>query len=269
MDKPEYLYGKHAALEALRSGREIRRLLVAATAQAASVAELSELARSRGVPISSVDRRRLDVLAEGHNHQGVLAEAAPFAYAGLDDLLAGPTSAGRSPLLLALDSLQDPQNFGTLLRTALAAGVDGVVIAEHRAVGITPAVARASAGAVEYLPVARVANVTRSLRSLKERGVWVYGLAAGAGLPFWEVDWRLSSVVVVGSEGHGLGRLVRETCDVMVHVPMAPGSLESLNAAVAGSLVLYEAFRQRTMPPATGPQASATGSRRAGSSSTT
>lgn len=257
LDKPDYVYGRHAALEALRGPRGVKRLLLAASVHRSGVADLLALAEQRGVPVATVDRRRLDDLAAGHNHQGVLAEALPFAYSALEQLVDVATTAGAAPLLLALDSLQDPQNFGTLLRTALASGAHGVLIPEHRAVGVTPAVARASAGAVEHLPVARVTNLVRALQWLKECGVWTYGLAAGVGQPFWQIDWQAPSLVVVGSEGHGVGRLVRGTCDAMVQVPMAAGALESLNAAVAGSLVLYEAFRQRSggtsgQPTATG-----------------
>jgi 23S rRNA (guanosine2251-2'-O)-methyltransferase len=162
--------------------------------------------------------------------------------------------------LLALDRLQDPQNLGTLLRTALATGVDGLLLPEHRSVDVTPAVVRASAGAVEHLSIARVTNLSRALTELKEHGLWVYGLDVHARQPFWEVDWRGPSVVVVGAEGPGLGQLVRSTCDVLVSVPMQADGPESLNAAVAGSLVLYEAYRQRRAAQATLGKASAAGS---------
>jgi 23S rRNA (guanosine2251-2'-O)-methyltransferase len=198
-------------------------------------------ARARHVAVEVADRQTLDrrVPDQAH-HQGVIAEADVFPYVAVGDLLSGD-----SPLLLVLDSLQDPQNFGTLLRTAVAVGVDGVVIPEHRAVGVTPAVSNASAGAVEHLRIARVTNLARALRGLKERGLWIYGLAVGAAQPHWAVDLRGPVALVVGSEGSGLGRLVAATCDVLLHIPMLPGSIESLNASVAGSLVLYEAFRQR------------------------
>ena len=201
-------------------------------------------ARTRRIPFEIHDRHDLDRRA-GDHHQGVVAEAEPFTYAHFDDLL----DRGDSPLLLALDSLQDPQNFGTLLRTALAVGTHGVLVPEHRAVGVTPAVSNASAGAVEHLRVARVTNLARALGQLKSRGVWVYGLAVEAAQPYWETDLHGPLALVVGSEGSGLGRLVRETCDGLVHIPMLPGSIESLNASVAGSLVLYEAFRQRSGYP--------------------
>jgi len=234
----EFLYGRNSVTEALRAGRRIHRLFIA-NGSDPPAALLSE-ARSRGVRIEMVDRQRLDQRVS--HHQGVIAEAEPFHYAHLDDL----PEASAAPLLLALDSLQDPQNFGTLLRTAQACGVHGVLIPEHRAVGVTSAVSNASAGAIEHLRVARVRNLVRALEQLKRRGVWIYGLVVDAQADFWNVDWTAPSALVVGSEGSGLGRLVRETCDVLVRIPMAPGAVQSLNASVAGSLVLYEAWRQRS-----------------------
>ena len=195
-------------------------------------------ARHRHIDVQPIDRRRLTDAVGHDHHQGVAVEVGEFAYVHLEDL---PTDG----LLLVLDSLQDPQNFGTLLRTAQVVGVAGVIIPEHRAVGITPAVSNASAGAIEHLAVARVTNLTRALQSLKQREVWTYGLAVEASQPFWTVDWTTPAALVVGSEGSGLSRLVRETCDALVTIPMAEGALQSLNAAVAGSIVLYEAFRQR------------------------
>jgi 23S rRNA (guanosine2251-2'-O)-methyltransferase len=237
----DLLYGRNSVLEALRAGRTIRRLLIADGAHGLDN-HLAE-ARRRGVMCEVADRRELDRRA-GDHHQGVIAEADPFAYAHLDDLLTEADTRGESPFLLVLDSLQDPQNFGTLLRTALAVGVHGVVIPEHRAVGVTPAVSNASAGAVEHLRVARVTNLARTLNELKARGVWVYGLSVEAEQTYWDLDLSGPLALVVGSEGSGLGRLVREACDVFVGIPMAAGAIQSLNASVAGSLVLYEAFKQ-------------------------
>jgi 23S rRNA (guanosine2251-2'-O)-methyltransferase len=243
----DLLYGRNSVIEALRaSRRRIRRILVASGTH--GLEALRAQAERARVPLEAVERQRLDHLAGAH-HQGVVAEAEPFAYVRLDDILAAAAARQAPPFLLALDSLQDPQNFGSLLRTVLAVGVTGVLLPEHRAVSVTPAVSNASAGAVEHLAVARVTNLARSLNQLKEQGVWVYGLAVEAAQPYWETDLRGPLALVVGSEGSGLGRLVRETCDALVHIPMLPGSMESLNASVAGSLVLYDAFRQRSGYP--------------------
>jgi len=239
----DQLYGRNAVAEALRAGRRrVRRATVARGAH--GLESLVKQLEQRRLPIVFQDRARLDHLAQSEHHQGIVAEADPFPYSHLDDLLAPAES--HPPLLVALDTVQDPRNFGTLLRTAQAVAATGVVIPEHRAVGITPAVVNTSSGAVEHLLVARVTNLPRALASVKERNVWVYGLAVEARRPFWEVDWTGSSMLVVGSEGAGLGRLVRETCDELVHIPMAPDAVESLNAAVAGSIVLYAAFRARS-----------------------
>jgi 23S rRNA (guanosine2251-2'-O)-methyltransferase len=239
----DVLYGRNSVFEALRAGRAIRRLLIADGAH--GLDNLVAEARRLRVPYEILDRRELDGRA-GDHHQGVIAEAEPFTYAHPDDLLTAADARGEPPLLLALDSLQDPQNFGTLLRTAQAVGAHGVLLPEHRAVGVTPAVSNASAGAVEHLRVARVTNLARSLGQLKSRGLWVYGLSGDAENSYWEVDLSGPLALVVGSEGSGLGRLVREACDLLVRIPMADGAIQSLNASVAGSLVLYEARRRRT-----------------------
>ena len=240
----DLLYGRNSVLEALRAQRRrVRRLLVADSAHGLD-ALLAEASRAR-VPVTTVDRHYLDRLV-GTHHQGVVAEADVFPFVHQRDILAAAQQQSDAPLILALDSLQDPQNFGTLLRTAQAVGVHGVLLPEHRAVGVTPAVSNASAGAVEHLRVARVTNLPRALRDLKRDSVWVYGLSVTANAPFWVTDLREPLALVVGSEGTGLGRLVAETCDATINIPMAPGSVQSLNASVAGSLVLYEAFRQRT-----------------------
>ena len=234
----DLLYGRHPVLEALRAGRRrVHRILVAQGAHALD--DLLREARARKVPVETVERRQLDRMQPGH-HQGVLAEVSAYAYARLDDLL-----GSRRALILILDSLQDPQNFGTLLRTAQACGVDGVVIPGRRSVGVTPAVASASAGAVEHLTIARETNLSRAIQALKAKNVWVYGLAVEGQQPYWKIDWTTPSALVVGAEGPGLGRLVRESCDELIQIPMAPAAVQSLNASVAGSLVLYEAFRQR------------------------
>jgi len=238
----ETIYGKQPVREALRVGRRVRRVLVAANArETPGLRDVLALATTRGVPVLRVDRAQLDRL--GDHHQGVAAEVEPYDYANFSELLYAARAA-RPPLYLILDTLQDPQNFGSLLRTAAAVGVAGVVMPEHRAVSVTPAVCRASAGAVEHLRIARVTNLARALEQLKAAGVWVVGLAPGASERYDAIDARGPTAVVVGGEAQGLRRLVREACDFLVVIPMEP-TVESLNAAVAGSIVLYEYYRQR------------------------
>ncbi len=232
-------------MESLRAGRRVRRLIVDASIRVSDpeLAQILAAAEHAGVRIERAPRARLDAIAP--RHQGVAVEVEPFAYTPFLLLEERTQAAGEEALLLALDSLQDPQNFGTLLRTALAVGVTGVVIPERRAVGVTPAVVRASAGAVEHLEVAQVPNLTRALESLKRAGVWVVGLDAHGGSSYDEANLSGPLALVVGSEGAGLSRLLRERCDLLVHLPMT-GPTESLNAAVAGSIVLYHVSRQRS-----------------------
>jgi 23S rRNA (guanosine2251-2'-O)-methyltransferase len=218
--------------------------MVADGAHGAAPSEILRLAAERNIPVQRVPRERLDALSD--HHQGIVADAAPYAYADFAQVVGAIRDApkGQPPLVLAVDALQDPQNFGNLLRTALAVGVQAVILPERRSVGVTPAVGRASAGAIEHLQVARVVNLTRALGELKQAGLWIVGLDAGAAASYDETDLTMPLALVVGSEGSGLSRLVGQTCDVTVRLPMG-AQLDSLNAAVAGSVVLYEALRQR------------------------
>jgi len=242
----EMLYGRNAVREALRAGRRkiYKLVLTQGTQETGIVADIVTLANKSGVPVQQVERQQLDRLGN-FNHQGVAAEAAPYPYVELEEILAEADQRQEMPLLLMLDCLQDPQNFGALLRTAEIVGVHGVVIPKLRAVGITPAVVNSSAGATEHLLVARVTNLVRAMEELKARGLWMVGLEDVAQAHLYDqTDLAIPLALVVGSEGRGLGRLVRETCDMLIKLPMR-GKISSLNAAVAGSIALYEAWRQR------------------------
>jgi 23S rRNA (guanosine2251-2'-O)-methyltransferase len=236
--------GRNPILEALRAGRLLNRVMVAETAHGPAPEAIVRLAAERNVPIQKVPRERLDALSD--HHQGLVADAAPYRYAEFDDLLASLEAAPpeRPPLVVLADSLQDPQNLGALLRSALAAGATAAVLPERRTVGITASVGRASAGAIEHLKIARVTNLVRAIQALKERGLWVVGLDGGGRDVYDQTDLTIPLAVVVGAEGGGLGRLVAQNCDLTVRLPML-GPVDSLNAAVAGSIVLYEALRQR------------------------
>lgn len=238
-----YIAGRNAALESLRAGIRVRRVLIQEGSNISGALQpILDAATAGGVPVTRVAAAQLEAIHP--RHQGVAVEVAPFEYAPFAELTALVREAGPSALVLALDHLQDPQNLGTLLRAALAFGVTGVVIPERREAGITPAVSRASAGAIEHLRVAQVTNLARALSELKAAGLWIVGLDVRGGQPLAEVDLRGPLAIVVGSEGEGLGRLVGERCDFLAHIPMA-GTMESLNAAVAGSIALYEVFRRR------------------------
>jgi 23S rRNA (guanosine2251-2'-O)-methyltransferase len=263
----DYIWGRYPVLEALRSRRRVHRILVAQGPQDAALTQVVDQARRVGVAIEPRPRRDLDQIARGANHQGVVALAAPRTYAELDDIFARAEALGEPPLIVVLDAIQDVQNLGSLIRTAEAVGAHGVVIPEHRAAGLTPAVDKTSAGAVELLPVARVTNISKVLDDLKKRGLWCIGLDGDAETDFYRANLTGPIALVVGNEGKGLSRLVREHCDTLVRIPMR-GRVRSLNAAVAGSIALYEIWRQRegmVESPETG---SAGAARRAGARNT-
>jgi 23S rRNA (guanosine2251-2'-O)-methyltransferase len=243
---PDYIWGRNPVLETLRSGRRVRRILLAEGLRGAPTltAILAEAER-RAIPVETLPRSRLDQLSNGAVHQGCIAIVESRHYASVEEILACAARKQEDPFLLILDALQDVINLGSLLRTAEAVGVHGVIIPEHRAAEITPAVVKTSAGATEHLLIAQETNLTRCIELLKRRQIWVVGLAAEARQLYTEVDLTGPLAVVVGSEGKGLSRLVREHCDLLVSIPMR-GRIHSLNAAVAGSIVLYEALRQQS-----------------------
>jgi len=241
---PDYLYGRHAILEALRAERAIEEILVAMGVHSrGALNELLALAKKKNIPVRGVARVELDRIAR--EHQGVVARIAEYEYADIDDLLALAHERGEPAFLLMLDSVPHPQNFGTLLRTAEAVGVHGVVIAERRAVGVTPAVAKASAGAINHLKIARVTNLSRTIENLKRANVWIVGVEnVPEAQEFSQLGDAMPLAIVLGSEGEGIGRLVREKCDFLIRLPMW-GKVGSLNVATAGSIVLYAVKMQR------------------------
>lgn len=238
----DIIAGRNAVMEALRADRPLDSVLIAKGERSGSLMALTAKCRERGIPIKEVDSRKLDALC-GPNHQGIAAVAACREYATLDDLFAAAQEKGEPPFLVICDELEDPHNLGAVVRTAEAAGAHGVVIPKRRSAGLTAAVYKASAGAVEYLPVARVSNITETIREMKKRGVWVYGLDMDGGT-WCQTDLTGAVALVVGSEGKGISRLVREQCDGILSLPMH-GSINSLNASVACGILLYEAARQR------------------------
>lgn len=238
----DVIAGRNAVSEALRAGRPIDSVLVARGDRTGSIGPLIAKCRDLGIPVKEADPRKLTAMG-GPNHQGILAVAACKPYAAVDDLFAAAESRGEAPLFVVCDELEDPHNLGAILRTAEAVGAHGVIVPKRRAAGLTATVYKASAGAVEYVPVARVTNITETLKALKKRGVWVYGLDMD-GESYDKVDLRGAAALVVGAEGNGISRLVRQECDVIVSLPMK-GKISSLNASVACGVLLYEAARQR------------------------
>ena len=240
----DVLVGRNAVTEALKSGRGINKLWIASGDREGSVAEIATLAKERGIVVQYVERAKIESLAGGHRHQGVLAYVAPVPYAELDDILKAAEEKGEAPFLVLLDELEDPHNLGALLRTADATGVHGILIPKRRSVSLTATVAKTSAGAVEYVPVARIGNIAQTLKKLKEKGFWVAGADMDGEKAYYEADLTGPLVLVVGSEGRGMSRLTKEACDFIVSMPMV-GRINSLNASVAGSILMYESMRQR------------------------
>ncbi len=238
------LEGRNALQEALKSGRTIDKVFIAEGETDRGLQRLAAQAKDAGAVVVPVDRRKLDAMSVTRSHQGVIALAAAHEYATIDDILQTAADRGEQPLLIICDELSDPHNLGAILRTAECAGAHGVIIPKRRSVGLTAVVAKASAGAVEYMKVARVTNINATIKELKEKGVWVFGTAAEGSIPMYKADLTGPAAIVIGSEGEGMSQLVRKNCDVIVHIPMK-GQINSLNASNAASILLYEAVRQR------------------------
>jgi 23S rRNA (guanosine2251-2'-O)-methyltransferase len=242
---PEYVWGRNPVLETLHSARQVKRVLLAeGQRESPALASILQEARQRHVPVETVPRARLDQLSHGAVHQGVLAVVGERSYADIDEILAAAERKNEPPFLLILDAIQDVNNLGSLLRTAEAAGVHGVIIPEHRAAEVNATVIKTSAGATEHLLIAQETNLTRVIEELKKRNIWVVGLAGEAKTLYTQANLTGPLALVVGNEGKGISRLVREHCDLLIKLPMY-GHINSLNAAVAGSIALYEALRQR------------------------
>ena len=238
------LEGRNALTEALKAGRTIDKVFVAEGHTDRSLQRLAAQAQEAGAVIVPVDRRKLDQMSFTRSHQGVIALAAAHEYATIDEILEEAASRGQAPLIVICDELSDPHNLGAIMRSAECAGAHGVIIPKRRSVGLTATVAKASAGAMEYMKVARVTNINNAIAELKEKGVWIYGTAAEGSIPMYKADLTGPAAIVIGNEGDGLSQLVRKNCDMLVHIPMA-GRISSLNASAAASILLYEAVRQR------------------------
>ena len=243
---PEYIWGRNPIVETLHSKRHIKRILLAeGQREAPALLTIVQEAERRHIPIETVPRNRLDQLSHGAVHQGCIAIVEARAYVTIDDMLAEAEQKNQAPFLLILDAIQDINNLGSLLRTAEAVGVHGVILPEHRAAEVNATVIKSSAGATEHLLIAQETNLTRAIDFLKKLNIWVVGLAGEAQTEYNQANLTGALALVVGNEGKGISRLVREHCDLLIKLPMR-GHVNSLNAAVAGSIVLYEALRQRT-----------------------
>ena len=246
-DADGIIEGRNAVIEALRAGTYIDKIYILKGETDAALGHIASAARDKGIVVADADRRKLDGMSRTHAHQGVIAVAAVRAYASLEDILQAARDRGEAPLLVVCDELSDPHNLGAVIRTAECAGAHGIIIPKRRSAGLTAVVAKTSAGAVSHVPVARVANLPSLLKELKKQGIWVFGAAADADVTLYQADLKGPAAIVIGSEGNGMSRLVAETCDVLVRIPMK-GKLNSLNASAAAAILLYEAVRQRLTP---------------------
>ena len=236
--------GRNAVLEALKAGRAIDKVYIARDDGDKSLGFIAARARAAGAAVSTVDRRKLDFMSSTHAHQGVIAVAAAREYSTVADILALAAGRGEPPFIVICDEITDPHNLGAIIRTAEVAGAHGVVIPRHRSSGVTAVVEKTSAGAVEHVLIAKVANLPSAMDELKQAGVWIYGTAAEGSSGLWKTDMSGPIALVIGSEGEGMGRLVTEKCDFLVSIPMF-GKVNSLNASAAAAVVMFEAVRQR------------------------
>ncbi len=241
----DIIYGKNPIIEALEAGHEINKMLLLEGSRDRNLQKIIETARSKKILLQFVDRKMMDKIAEGENHQGVIAYISPYEYYEVDELLQIARDKGEPPFLIICDEITDPHNLGSIIRTANAVGAHGVVIPKRRSAAINQTVVKTSCGAVEYVPVARVTNITQTIKALQKEGVWIVGTDMGAPV-YHEANLTGSIAIVVGNEGDGISRLVKESCDFMISLPMM-GAVSSLNASVACGVVMYEVVRQRNL----------------------
>ena len=244
--KNEIIEGRNAVIEALRAERSIDKIYINKGDVDKTLGQIASKARDAGIVVVECDRRKLDFMSVTKAHQGVIAVCAVRDYCSIDEILSLAEERGEDPFVIVCDEISDPHNLGAIIRSAECAGAHGLVIPKRRSAGLTAIVDKASAGAAEHARIARVANIPAALKELKERGLWVYGTAADGANDLWHTDFSGPVALVIGSEGDGMGRLVRESCDFILSLPMK-GKISSLNASVAGAIVMYEIMRQRSI----------------------
>lgn len=237
--------GKNAVIEALRAGRAIDKIYIVKGESDSAFGHIASKGRAAGAVVVEVDRRKLDAMSVTHAHQGVIAIATVKEYVTVEEILQIAADKGENPLVIVCDEISDPHNLGAIIRTAEAAGAHGIIIPKRRSAGVTAIVEKTSAGASAHMAVARVANITSAINDLKKAGIWVFGTAAEGSTELWKADLAGPAAIVIGSEGDGISRLVKENCDFTVSIPMR-GKVSSLNASVSAAILIYEAVRQRT-----------------------
>lgn len=246
MENQNYIEGRNPVLEAIKSGRGMEKILIAKGANQGSINKIKGMAREKNIITQYVDRKKLDSIAHTNSHQGVVAIVSEYEYSSVEDILQKAKERNEDPFIIILDEISDPHNLGSIMRTAECVGAHGIIIPKRRSVGLTAIVAKTSAGAVEYFPVAKVSNITATIEKLKENGVWVYGADMSGEDEYYQANLKGAVALVIGSEGKGISRLVKEKCDVLVKIPMK-GKVSSLNASVAASILMYEVLRQRNL----------------------
>ena len=244
-NREDLIEGRNAVIEALRAGRTIDKIYIAKGDVDQTLGHIASKARSAGVVVVEADRRKLDAMSQTHAHQGVIALCAVKEYCTVADILAIAQARGEPPFVIVCDEISDPHNLGAIIRSAECAGAHGVIIPKRRSAGLTAVVDKTSAGAVEHVAIARVPNLSAAIGELKKSGLWVYGAAAEGASPMWQTDLTGPVCLVIGSEGDGIGRLVREICDFLVSIPLK-GQISSLNASAAAAVLMYEVLRQRS-----------------------
>lgn len=242
--REDLIEGRNAVIEALKADRTIEQILIAKGDTEGSINVVIGLARDKGIVVKEVDRKKLDALSETGAHQGVIAIVTPYKYCGVEDILQYAYDKGEKPFIIILDEIEDPHNFGAIIRTAEVCGVHGIIIPKRRNVGITPTVYKSTAGAIEHMKIAKVTNINNIIDVLKEKNIWVYGADMDGKDYCFDVNFDGACAIVIGSEGRGIAKLTKEKCDVLIKIPMI-GNINSLNASVAGGIIMYEVLKQK------------------------
>ena len=240
----DQIEGRNSVIELLESGRDVNKILVARGEKHGSIHKIITMARERKIVVTEIERSKLNRIAQTQNHQGVIAIVPPFAYCEVDDILELANAKNEMPFLLILDGIEDPHNLGSIIRTAETAGVHGIIIPKRRAAQVNSTVSKVSAGAVEYMKIARVNNINETIRYLKQKGIWICGTDMDTDIIYTKQDYRIPIAIVIGSEGFGMSRLVKENCDFIVKIPMK-GQINSLNASVSAGIIIYEVLKKR------------------------
>ncbi|MDO5556780.1 MAG: 23S rRNA (guanosine(2251)-2'-O)-methyltransferase RlmB [Clostridia bacterium] len=243
-DYQDQVEGRNSVIELLESGRDINKIYISKQEQHGSISKIMSIAKQRKVVITQIERQKMNQMSQTGKHQGVIAIVPPFEYCQIDDIIKCARERNEKPFILVLDGIEDPHNLGSIIRSAETAGVHGIIIPKRRAVGVNSTVSKVSAGAVEHMLVARVTNIKDAINKLKQQGVWICGTDMDTSTMYYEQDFKDSIAIVIGSEGFGMNRLVKESCDFLVKIPMK-GKITSLNASVSAGIVIYEVVKQR------------------------